>query len=187
MEQFKITMQHSEETVRRLAKVQYNTFCGHIKIGWYLICGLCILIGFDILGGFPDVVRYLLLAFGSIAIVNIGTTGHMRADKTLAAVKSWGEFPRTVLHFRGEDVRVTDYIQGEETRTVPYSSFIRLAADGEYFYLFVSPDAAYMLPMEQMKDPERCRKFLEEKTGREFRPPMGVLSFRLSHLFRKKK
>ncbi len=187
MEQFKITMQHSEATVRRLAKVQYNTFCGHIKIGWYLICGLCILIGLNILGGFPEVVRYLLLAFGSIAIVNIGTSGHMRADKTLAAVKAWGEFPRTVLSFRDEEVRVTDYIQGEDTRTVPYGSFIRLVADGEYFYLFVSPDAAYMLPLSQMKDPEKFRRFLEEKTGREFRPPLSIFSFRLSSVFRRKK
>lgn len=186
MDHIEITMQHSESTVRRLAKVQYNTFYGFAKIGWYLICGLCILIGLNILGGFPDIVRYLLLAFGSIAIVNIGTSGHMRADKTLAAIKNWGEFPRTTLRFREEYVEVTDYIKGANTRSVPYSSFIRLVADNEYFYLFVSPDAAYMLPVDQMKDSETCRRFLEQKTGQEFRPPFSFFSFRLSSLFHKK-
>ncbi|MCI8399443.1 MAG: hypothetical protein HFF90_08620 [Oscillibacter sp.] len=49
MERVQITMEHTEKSVRRLAKVQYDTFSARAKLFWYGLCLLCILAGLGLL------------------------------------------------------------------------------------------------------------------------------------------
>ena len=59
--------------------------------------------------------------------------------------------------------------------------------DGDFVPDVTALDLRKLYLVEDAKDPEKFRRFLEEKTGREFRPPLSIFSFRLSSVFRRKK
>lgn len=189
MKRIQITMQHSEDTVRRLAKVQYNTFSAFGKIFWYAVCILCIATGVGLIGSFNDTVNLLLVAFGAIVIVNIGASGKLRADKTIAAVKASGsKYPRTTLAFESSGIQVTEHTDKSANTTLTYSSIIRLTEDDAYWYLFINKVAAYMLPKDSIQSPDEREKFvamLEKKTGLTMSEPFNLMQLRLK-LFRPK-
>lgn len=180
MKRVQITMEHTEESVRRLAKVQYDTFSVHTKLFWYAACLVAILLGFGLIVDLGEPLRYVPLAFGCVAIVNIGASGRVRAEKTLEAIRRQGRFPRTAMTFTGREIQIREETGGETV--LEYGSLYRLVEDGAYFYLFLNRTAAYMVPKEQLEDEEAFRRLLEEKSGRTFRRPASLLKLRLSTL-----
>ena len=180
MKRVRITMEHTEESVRRLAKVQYDTFSFSVKLLWYAVCLLAILVGFGLIVDLGKPLRYIPLAFGCMGIVNIGASGRLRAGKTLEAVRRQGGFPCTAMTFTEREIQIVERTGGENT--LEYGGLFRLVEDGEYLYLFINQNAAYMVPKEQLEDEESFRRFLEEKSGRSFQRPASLLNFRLSTL-----
>lgn len=179
-------MQHDEQTIRRLAKIQYDTFSAKRKLIWYGICILCILAG--ILGNLSDTARILLIGFGGIVIVNIGITGKFKADDTLQAIKTHGgTFPCTTLTFQENGITVQESGIDHCTSKLRYDSIVRLIEDDAYFYLFISNTAAYMLPknapsIKEQSQQEAWRTDLCRKTGLSFSRPFRLLRFNLKEL-----
>lgn len=180
MERVQITMEHTEKSVRRLAKVQYDTFSARAKLFWYGLCLLCILAGLGLLFNLGTPLRYIPLAFGCVILVNIGATGRLRADRTLEAVRKQGAFPRTTMTFLKNKIQIAE--RTGETSELKYDGIFRLVEDGDYLYLFLNRSAAYMVPREQLEDADAFRRFLEEKSGRTFRRPASLLTMSLSTL-----
>ncbi len=57
---------------------------------------------------------------------------------------------------------------GGEEREVPYGDLYALVCDGEYFYLFINPQQAYMMRAAS-GDEQAFRSLLSKKTGKKWR------------------
>ena len=67
-------------------------------------------------------------------------------------------------------------LSGEGSMAIPYESIERLVEDKKYYYLFTGPDTVMMLDRGTIgSEPENFRKFLQEKTGKEFRRARNLL------------
>ena len=66
--------------------------------------------------------------------------------------------------------------------TLKYSDILYLAEDSQYYYLFITNEAAYMVPKEQLRDEEVFRKTVESKSGKKFSRPGGLFSLCLSDI-----
>lgn len=185
METIEIVMQHSEETVQQLAKMQYNVFSSRTKYLLYLLCGLSVLAGLNIVGELPQVLRYILLAVGLITFMNIGISASIKADKTMQAIqRQGGKFPRTSMIFRDKDIFIREATGSTPAQTLEYKQIIRLAEDKEYLYLFITREAAYMVPIDKLKNPQKFKKLVESRTGLQFSAPFNLLTVNLHTLLR---
>lgn len=181
MKPIRVTMQHSEQTVHRLAGVQYNTFSGFAKLFWYLLCILGILSGFGLIADPGEPWRYVILAFSCVVIVNVGATGRFRASKTLRAIKAQGGvFPRTDMTFAESAVHIRE--EDGSSSDLSYDRIIRLVEDPQYLYLFITREAAYMVPLEQVPDKKSFMGFLEKQVGLAFQPPLELMNINLKTL-----
>lgn len=179
-----ITMQHEPATVNRLATVQYRTFSPVSRIGWSGISLVMIAMGFGLIYDVGKPYRYFLLAVGCIIFANIGTSASVKADKTLRAIRQQGgDFPCTKMVFSTSGITVTE--KGMPSHTVPYSNIIRTVEDAEYYYLFISTEAAYMVPKAQLKDPMKFRRLLEAKSSKPIVSSKTLLGLNLKDLRRK--
>ena len=178
-----ITMEHSEETIRRLSKVQYDTFSAATKVVWYLTCVVSLALGTGLIGRLGETPRLLLTAFGAIALMNVGAGAKARAGRVIAAVRQNGEFPRTTLTFHDAEIGIEE--RGGKTGSMKYSGILRLVKDDEYWYLFISRTAAYMLPVTGLNgqiSPARFEALLQKKAGLEFERPFSLLRVNLQDL-----
>ncbi len=179
-----IKMQHDRSTVKRLATAQYRTFSGVSRFIWYGISAVMILLGFGLLYDFGTPYRYLFLAAGGILLGNTGVSAQMKADKTLRAIEQQGgHFPCTLMTFRDSDILVQE--KEGKSRTITYQSFQRLSEDSAYYYLFITNEAAYMVPKDQIRNPSEFRSRLQSASGRRIEQTGGILSVRLRDLLKK--
>ena len=176
-----IYMQHSQATVKRLSGVQYNVFSGSARNLYYLLSLLGILLGFGLIYDFGSPVRYLFLAAGCILFANIGTSASIKANRTLQAIeRQGGKFPLTKMSFGSSGVRVKE--EDGQAETIKYRDFLRLAEDSKYYYLFITREAAYMVPKEQIKDDAAFRSLLKKGSGKNIIRSTGLFSLRLRDL-----
>ena len=177
-----ILMQHDRASVRRLASMQYKTFSGRQRLLWSALALILIALGFGLIVDLGTPWRYIPLALGCLLFVNVGASAELKADRTLRAIQQQGgEFPRTKMVFSERSVLVTEH--GGSAHTLPYTRFVRLAEDAEYCYLFITNEAAYMVPLAQIRSRERLRSALEKGSGQRFVRPAGLFSLRLRDLF----
>lgn len=176
-----IIMQHDTASVKRLSVVQFNTFSAGRRYALYALALLLILFGFGLIYDFGTPARYFFLAPGCILLVNVGASAGLKADKTLAAIRrQGGRFPCTKMLFGDSSIRITE--EDSKSRTMKYGDILRLAEDREYYYLFVSTEAAYMVPKNQLHDSDAFRKHLMRKTNMDVSHQTGLLSLRLRDL-----
>lgn len=183
MDDVTITMEHTEETVRRLSRVQYDTFSARTKVMWYIVCLVCLALGMGVVGRLGQGPRLALIAFGAIALMNVGASAKARAGRILASVRQKGVFPRTTLTFKADEIGIQE--RSGLTDSLPYSGILRLIRDDEYWYLFISRTAAYMLPMAGLGgqiSPARFEALLQQKTGLEFARPFNLLRVNLADI-----
>lgn len=173
-----IVMQHDTATVKRLAAIQYKTFSAKKRLILYALSLICIALGFGLIYRFDSVIRLVVLAFGCILLVNVGASASVKADKTLRAIEAQGgAFPCTQMIFFDSSVKIKE--QDSKPHTLKYNDILRLAEDRLYYYLFITTDAAYMVPRCQLRDEALFRKTLESRTGMRFSRPGSLLSLSL--------
>lgn len=171
-------MQHDTATVKRLSAVQFRTFSAARRFVLYALSLVLILFGFGLIYDLGSPWRYIPLAFGCILFVNVGTFAGLKADRTLHAIRQQGgQFPCTKMVFGDSSIRITE--EGSKSHSMKYTDILRLAEDREYYYLFVTTEAAYMVPKEQIRDNPAFRTHLEQKSKKQFSRPFGLLSVRL--------
>ena len=176
-----ILMQHDESTVRRLSRIQYATFSAGERILLLSVSSVLILLGFGLLYDFGKPLRYVFLAFGCVLIVNTGVLADLKADKTLSAIrKQGGEYPCTKMVFTDTSIQITE--KGSGSHTLNYSDLYHLAEDKEFCYLFLTREAAYMVPKEQIVDLPLFMDILEKNTGKTFMRPRNLFTTRLKDI-----
>lgn len=173
-----IRMQHDPATVKRLAGVQFKTFSAVWRFLLFALSLFLILLGFGLIHDFGVPARYFFLALGCILLVNVDASASIKADKTLQAIRQQGGvFPCTKMVFSDSSVRITE--EGGKSHTLKYADILRLAEDGQYFYLFITTEAAYMVPKDQLKDADAFREQLTFKSKKNFIRHSGFFSLRL--------
>lgn len=173
------SMRHTEQTLRRLSKTQYDTFCFGRKAG-QAVCGL-ILIGMGIAGG-SAVLSVLCLFAGCWLCMNTDVPARVRADKVISSMN--GRFPCTRYRFSAAQI-LLDAEEGgnEESPRIPYASLIRLVEDEGYLYLYISKLSAYMIDKATISpDVSSLKELIGQQSGLRWTRPTSFFNFSLRTL-----
>lgn len=176
MEPFTASMQHSEQSIRQLSKVQYNTF----QLGWKIMQAVCALLLIWLgLSHAVGIWQGICVFTGCWLFINMDTPAKLRADKVIDSMK--GRFPFTRYSFTLSGIQME--ASGEITG-ISYSALIRLVEDDRYFYLYISKLSAYMIDKKTAQpDPNHVRKRIENGSGLRFTRVTTLLNFNLRTLF----
>ncbi|MCI7810098.1 YcxB family protein [bacterium] len=172
-------MQHTEESIRRLSKIQYHTFRPGVRLLW-MAAGVGTIFG-AVYSGADQLLFYLLMLAGCWLVMNLDLPAKHRADKIIASGE--GKLPHTRFLFRESDF--TAKSTGYE-KTLNYRQLYALLEDGEYLYLFLNRDAGYMVdkatvPAGELED---LKAALQTGSGLTFRSPTTLLNLNLSRFLK---
>ena len=173
------SMRHTEQTLRRLSKTQYDTFCFGRK-AVQAVCGL-ILIGLGIAGG-NAVLSVLCLFAGCWLCMNTDTPAKVRASKVIDSMN--GRFPFTCYRFGPAEILLDAGEDGDgEPQRIAYASLIRLVEDEGYLYLYISKLSAYMIDKATVApDAASLKALIEKQTGLRWTRPTSLFNFSLRTL-----
>lgn len=179
---FNVTMQHTEQTIEKLAHMQYDLFCRGNLIG-RTVLGMCaVLLGIMKLSAWWGV---LLIAYGSYLITGKYNASNHTAHKLCKQIKESGmDFPASRYVFREKSVEIIPLPENANGVPLVYTEIYRLGEDLENFYMFRDQYGGYVIPKLELGGREaEFRAFLEKKTNQPFRAQMSPLL----RLLRKKK
>ena len=165
---YTVKMEHSEETLIKLAHMQYDLFCLRNYIARNLLSVCVILLGAYF---FSQVWGILLMAYGVYLMTSVYSAANHTAKKTANAIRSSGlGFPASQYMFEARQLRIL-YRPGsadeEELEPVSYDRILKLGEDTGYFYLFATDSGGYMIPKAELEGRvDEFRRFLEERTGK---------------------
>lgn len=168
---YSCSIQHTPHTIQVMFCTQYDQY--RKKQEFAIVAAGIALVALAVLLPVPKVLRILLLAAGGWVIVSRNFPAVMRASDTVEArTKSGMQLPAYRYEFYDDHLRLS----GEGSMAIPYESIERLVEDKKYYYLFTGPDTVMMLDRSTIgSGQEEFRKFLQEKTGKEFRRARNLL------------
>lgn len=163
MNSIKGSMQHTAETIQRLSKMQYDTFCIKQKIA-QLACGLILIyIGFIMKSSL--VIASLCILFGCLLATGLNLQPRHRANKVIAAMK--GNFPKTDYLFTADDFKIL----ADDEETIPYDRLVHLGEDEGYLYLYISSSSAYMIDKKTIGDLKNAMDAISKGSGKDWEGP----------------
>lgn len=176
----KLEMRHTEQSIYRLARVQYDTYCIAQKMVAALFAAALIVLG--TFGFFGRSTSLVLIAIGCWSFMGLNAPANRNAKRMLECAK--GDLPVSVYTFDQDALT----IQGDgQQEKLDYTDIYSLIWDGAYLYLFLNRYSAYMVPLETRpeKEAEELKQLLTEKTGHPLEKPGGLLSVDLRTLRRR--
>lgn len=180
---YKVTMQHSEESLLSLSRMQYDLFCKSNRIVRSLLSVLFIVIGVAYASEWWGI---LLVAYGCYLTTSTYSSSTHTAHKLAAQIKASGcGFPCSEYVFGEDSLRIITLPEREELDALPYPSILRMGEDTEYFYIFRDSYGGYMIPKAALGEQvQEFRQFVTSRSGQLFRsrqaPVLRLLS-KLSH------
>ncbi len=178
----KASMQHTKQTIQRLARVQYCTYCQGARLTALVFSIVMLFLG--VAGGFSQTTSLVLVFIGCWAFTGMNVPADRNAKKMIEMAK--GDFPASQYRFEEKAVRITG--DGQESM-LPYGDIYSLICDGPYLYLFLNQNAAYMVDLMKLeeKEQEQLKALLCEKTGLKMERPGSLMSLNLATLLKLKK
>lgn len=175
----KASMQHTQDTIKRLSRVQYNTYCQGQKL-MSLVFAMVMLF-LSAAGGFSSTTSLVLMFIGCWAFTGMNVPADRRAKKIIELAK--GNYPASEYRFEEETVRILG--DSQET-SLPYSDIFSLICDGPYLYLFLNQESAYMVDLMDMKEEkvQQLKNQLSQKTGLTIEPPGSLMTLNLAKLIK---
>lgn len=172
-------MKHSEDSIRRLTKVQYNAYQVGKKFLFLLAGGVLILVA--VFGGMSLSASGVIAFIGCMIIWFSNFPAQLAAAQMNRAIN--GKYPRVEYYFFDEAVDITD---GKEWFTLPYKGIQRFFEDKEYWYFFLTTNTSYMIPKSTLKkgDASKFTTFIENRCGLKAEKPVAALNIRLGTLIR---
>jgi len=179
MVHFNVTMQHTEQTIEKLAHMQYDLFCKSNLVGRTALGMGAVVFGIVNLQAWWGV---LLIAYGSYLVTGKYNASNHTAHKICKQIKESGmDFPASRYVFREKSVEVIPLPENANGVPLVYKEIHRLGEDMENFYMFRDQYGGYVIPKSELGEREAAfRAFLEKKTGQTFRTQMSPL-LRLLH------
>lgn len=164
---FNVSMQHTEQTFEKLARMQYDLFCkSNLVVRSMLGMGAVVLgvVNFSAWWG------VLLIAYGSYLASGKYNSANHTAHKLAKQIRDAGmDFPASRYVFRENSFEIIPMPENANGECMAYSDVHRLGEDGEYFYLFRNQYGGYMVPKAALGEREKeFRLFVEEQTKKTF-------------------
>lgn len=158
----KASIHHSEETCRRLSKVQYQKYDITRKAVRWILGGIPIVIG--LLFGLDTTIGILFFLF---AMFFLYKTANSYESEGVRAFQGTPEAYRHVEYtFHGKKMVV---MAGGIEKTVPYDQLYALVEDEHYLYLFLNRNQAHMLDCATIQGgPEQLKAHLSKATGKSW-------------------
>lgn len=154
----KACMQHTEASIYRLSAVQFNIFGMAHKITRVATAVILLWLGVSMRSSIA--VATICLMVGSWMLVSLNQIPKHKAKRLIDAAE--GIFPQSVFTFKDNSIQLKS---SDMTRSIFYDQIVCLAEDKDYFYLFISRIAAYMIDKSTVEpNAEKLRDFLSEKT-----------------------
>lgn len=175
MNEYRASMKHSSETLKRFTTLQYDTFEPGRKLLLFVLAVVLIIIG-SVSGSTPVLV-FCLFA-GCVLLTNLNAKATSVADQVEKAMN--GKFPE--IHYAFGETGFTD---GPDRPTVSYDRLIRLSADAEYLYLFVSKASGYMIDartVDGVNGSEGLKQFIAERSHLAWKRPITLANLTLKDL-----
>ena len=176
MAKFRAKMRHDTSTVYKLIQTQFDTFQFHKKL-----IHAAISFGLILFGLYADSSLFMpmvALFVGCVMIANLNAYPKALAKKVLQQIGP--NFPKSDYEFFDKE-----FSYNKEAEAVSYSTILRMVEDRQFFYLYVTRQAAYMVDKTTVTggSAAELKQFLEIRTGLDFSRPNSFISFRLKDLF----
>ena len=159
MTNYTAKIKHSEDTIKAMAKTQYE--CFRSKSYYVMLIFAIVLLALTIfVSAISQEIKTLMIAVGCFTVVGLGSPPKQLAKQVIKNLN--GKFPVMEYHFGEESVQLT----GADTGVLEYKEILQLAHDSKYLYIFIQNRSAYMLERSSAKpDEEGLKKLVAEKTG----------------------
>ena len=168
---------HSEATIRTMARAQFDAFRPK---GFYvlLLLSLGFLASALFIPGLSQALKILFIVLGSFLIVGLNSPPRQLADQIIRSLN--GRFPRIGYRFQEEFAALSGT---DTTDRLQYDEIIRLVEQPDYLYLFIRNRSAYMIERSSIQPSEAgLMDLLKRKTGLAWTRNTSVLNTSLKSL-----
>lgn len=178
---FTAEMVQDEQTIRRLAVLQYDLFQAGRKL-LFILLGIFMIL-FGIMADLPLQAAGIVVFLGCFCLWFRKAPAQITANRMVAAIG--GAYPHTKLYFHQDGADITD---GKEWFHMPYHLVQRLVQDKKYYYLWLTHSTCYMIDKTTVEpDLNRFQNFLEEQTGLLTEKPPTLFQFNIAAVIRQMK
>lgn len=169
-------IQHTEDTLQRLFKMEYRTY-HQLRILTQLAIGFA-MAALALIAEMDRILQAVLLLAGCLLMVGGEFPASVRADKAVDDRK--GNLPENVCAFFGSSLELS----GEGSMRLRYDRFQRLVEDNEYLYLFLGSRSVCMIDKATIKggSAEELKAFVAECTGLTWRRSRSFFTMNLADL-----
>lgn len=165
---YKVEMQHTEESFKALAHMQYDLFCGSNRVARTVISLVLMVVGVINFSAWWGI---LLVAYGCYLTTSTYVSANRTANKLSEQIKNSGNpFPASCYEFREEKMDIIRLPERVRDSSLAYADIRRVGEDIKYFYIFRDEFGGYMIPKEALGQKTAAfRTFLEGKAGQTVR------------------
>ncbi len=163
--EFSCEMQHTPESFKRLAHMQYDLFCTGNLVIKSIIGFFCLINGVTHMDAWWGV---LLAVYGYYLLNTRYASSNHTANKLTARLEAANlPFPASRFCFYDDRMDIIPLPDGSgEVSSLSYGDFFRMAEDTDHIYIFRNQFGGYMIPKAQIGGNDAVfRRFLREKTG----------------------
>jgi hypothetical protein len=165
MKVYTAKIRHSENTIKAMAKTQYE--CFRSKSYYVMMVAAVALLGLALfVDELSQSIKTLMIMLGCFSIVGLGSPPRQLARQVISNLK--GKFPAMEYTFGAKSVQLT----GADTNVLEYKEILLLTFDSKYLYIFIQNRSAYMIERSSIKPDEKgLMQHLTEKTGLSWSRP----------------
>ncbi len=169
MKSYTAQIKHSEDTIKAMAKAQYESF--RPKSYYIMMVSAIALLALAVfIPGIGQGFKTLMIMLGCFGIVGLGSPPRQLAKQVINNLK--GRFPSMGYSFGEKSVQLT----GADVPVLEYKEIIHLSEDRNYLYIFIQNRSAFMLERSSIKpDEQGLKKLVADKTGIAWSRP-GVMA-----------
>lgn len=167
---YETTTQHSAETFKKLARMQYTLFCKrNFAVRSVIALGCAVLGAFNM----NTIWGVLLLIYGAYLFSSKYAQADHTARKLSRTIEEAGEdYPASRFVFGEKEIKIISQSGEKSESSLRYSEILKIGEDREYFYLFPTQYGGYMIPKSALGEKaEDFAAFIEKKTGKYVRAP----------------
>lgn len=176
-DRYQASIKHSEETVRIMARAQYETF-RPMAYYWLLLISLILLAVALFVPGLGQSVKILCILLGSFTLVGLNSPARQLADQVIRSLN--GKFPTITYYFEDELIRLKGT---DNADSLPYSDIYLLLEQKDYLYLFLKDHSSYMLDRSSITPNEAgLMALISEKTGLPWTKNRSILNTSIKSL-----
>lgn len=176
-DRYQASIKHSEETVRIMARAQYETF-RPMAYYWLLLISLILLAVALFVPGLGQSVKILCILLGSFTLVGLNSPARQLADQVIRSLN--GKFPTITYYFEDELIRLKGT---DNADSLPYNDIYLLLEQKDYLYLFLKDHSSYMLDRSSITPNEAgLMALISEKTGLPWTKNRSILNTSIKSL-----